>query len=373
MVFLPIVTALTIGCSYFAIKSEDGFDVLGRSMEANGWVPLPKEDYPYNWLIVKAPNGVVFNSTNDVARSSDCRNLATTGWETKHAWVGIGYNDDFGRVSDGINVLGLSIQAHTFRGSKYMSAQDPSNSLCYNDFTTWVLSSFATVAEMLVELKTMRVVSLPDISTSGQLHWQVTDAIGGSVVIEYIDGELKAHNNTVKVMTNDPSFGWHLENLNNFVPISTDWPDRSKIAVPSEIGMVPLEISHGINLLGLPGDASPPGRFVRMFYIKQFAQLNSPATNVSQAIELASSILNTVYIPKGICAHKNHLSDGTSDFTEYTTLKLPQKRQYLIRTYSNTQWRLVDLTKMQWGSKLTQQKLHTPGDMGIKDITGEVL
>eukprot|EP01059_Diplonema_ambulator_P022255 TRINITY_DN3743_c0_g1_i1.p1 TRINITY_DN3743_c0_g1~~TRINITY_DN3743_c0_g1_i1.p1 ORF type:complete len:372 (+),score=65.91 TRINITY_DN3743_c0_g1_i1:36-1151(+) len=366
------VYAVVLGCSHFGFRA-DGVDFLGRSMENGGVVHFPKEDHSYNWQVVKSPKGMLFNSTNEVMKSSDCRGLNTTGWVTQHAWVGIGFSDDFSRITDGVNAAGLTAQTHTFKGSQYQTVGDPASSLCYIDFTTWVLSSFATVNEVTAALETMRVVANPGIPIGGQLHWQISDANGGSLAVEYIRGELRAHNNTVQVFTNDPSFNWHLENINNYAPLSTKWPvQEEKIQVETEIGFVPEEISHGINLLGLPGDASPPSRFIRLFFLKQFALLNRPPLTFSEGFILANALLNAVYIPKGTLSHKDRKTDPTSDFTEFNTIKIPQRREYYYRTYHNTQWRKIDLNDVEWGNGITSHNLLTPFDMGILDVTDTI-
>ena len=57
------------------------------------------------------------------------------------------------------------------------------------------------------------------------------DAEGQSIVVEYVKGELRLHNNTkVGVMTNDPTWDWHLQNLNNYgthIAVHADgWTDN---------------------------------------------------------------------------------------------------------------------------------------------------
>ena len=49
------------------------------------------------------------------------------------------------------------------------------------------------------------------------VHYILTDARGKSVVLEYVGGELKIHQNPLGVMTNSPTFDWHMTNLSNYV------------------------------------------------------------------------------------------------------------------------------------------------------------
>ena len=90
-------------------------------------------------------------------------------------------------------------------------------------------------------------VSLEDFN-NGQtppLHWPVTDAGGNSVVVEYVDGQLKIWDNRSNgVLTNEPNLGWHLDNLRCFYSNE-------------------IKGSLGSDLKGLPGDYSSAGRFVK--------------------------------------------------------------------------------------------------------------
>ena len=67
-------------------------------------------------------------------------------------------------------------------------------------------------------------------------------------MVEYLDGVLHVHNNTVGVMTNDPDFSWHLRNLNNFVSLSGSWPQQA-FSAQTEVGAVPRSVGHGFNLV----------------------------------------------------------------------------------------------------------------------------
>ncbi len=90
------------------------------------------------------------------------------------------------------------------------------------------------------------------------MHMMVTDRSGKVIVIEYLEGKLKITDNPVRVLTNAPSFDWHLTNLRNYVNLS-EKPYTSK-----RIGELTIEpLGGGSGLLGMPGDITPPSRFIR--------------------------------------------------------------------------------------------------------------
>ena len=49
------------------------------------------------------------------------------------------------------------------------------------------------------------------------------DAAGEAIVLEFVHGALRAHNNTVGVLTNDPTWDWHVANLNNYASLQRGW------------------------------------------------------------------------------------------------------------------------------------------------------
>ena len=165
------------------------------------------------------------------------------------------------------------------------------------------------------------------------------------------------HNNTVGILTNDPDFTWQLRNLNNFVSLRSTYAEQEiGIGVDSPAGFpnlkIPSAVGVGQNLLGLPGDYSPPSRFIRVFYLKEYAMLKNPPKTVNDSITLATGLLNTVYINKGtVAAPPGELPD----FTQYTVLKIPKNSkgspEFYFKDYVNTKWRKVNLGDLDFTPK----------------------
>eukprot|EP01059_Diplonema_ambulator_P001417 TRINITY_DN11196_c0_g1_i1.p1 TRINITY_DN11196_c0_g1~~TRINITY_DN11196_c0_g1_i1.p1 ORF type:complete len:389 (+),score=110.74 TRINITY_DN11196_c0_g1_i1:204-1370(+) len=360
------VVGLASGCTHFVLSTPEG-EVLGRTMELGGLQPPSVED-PLPWDIVKVPKGRQF----EPSRSDSCQGQGVSGWTSVYNFVGLGVATNLYRVIDGVNEEGLSIGHHTLRMSEYQVPVQGKQSICWDDFSTWLLSTCPDVASVIKALQNTSLVALPSYSTGSFAHWSVSDRHHNNIVVEYIKGELKIHNNTVKVLTNDPPFDWQLLNLNQYVMLNTEWSRPGKVQVETELGPIPDQISHGLNTIGLPGDFSPPGRFARIFYMKQFAEHNTPPRNVAEGIDLATGLINSVHIPKGVVAHKGGIdNDGTWDYTQFATIKVPGQQLYYIRTYNNNQWRLIDLNKVSW-NLATLQPLYTE-EHGIKDISHDLI
>lgn len=62
---------------------------------------------------------------------------------------------------------------------------------------------------------------------------------------------------------------------------------------------VPQPIGHAYNVLGIPGDGSPPARFIRAFYMRGYSMLLSPPKDLNTTLILGQELLNAVYKPLG--------------------------------------------------------------------------
>merc|ERR1712048_58147 len=154
----------------------------------------------------------------------------------------------------------------------------------------------------------MGVVSNLGLPRELGFHWAIADAQGNSIVLEFQQGKPKIYRNTVGVMTNDPFFPWQVENLNSYSFLQPDLKESTSIpGISVDVdqildgqSVVPFNMGHGFNLGGIPGDASPPSRFVKTFFQRQVALLNSPPANLTEYLVLATGLLNSVFIPLGL-------------------------------------------------------------------------
>merc|ERR1711920_899045 len=180
----------------------------------------------------------------------------------------------------------------------------------------WILGRFENVSEVVKTFnKTWGdvVVSNLDMLPEFGFHWAIVDAHGQSIVLQFQEGKPRIYRNTVGVLTNDPWFPWQVENLNSYSFLRLELNEtENKIGVDaSEIldfpanwppgkNVVPFNMGHGLNLGGIPGDASPPSRFVKTFFQREVALQNSPPTNLDEYRVLATGLLNSVFIPLGL-------------------------------------------------------------------------
>jgi choloylglycine hydrolase len=185
-------------------------------------------------------------------------------------------------------------------------------------------------------------------------------------------------------MTNDPFFPWQVENLNSYSFLRPELKekdnansvDASEILdypanwLPPGKNVVPFNMGHGFNLGGIPGDASPPSRFVKTFFQREVALQNSPPTNLDEYRVLATGLLNSVFIPLGLTGPDYGKKD-TSDHTSYNTLRIPQIGFYAYRTHSDMQWQFINVSALDFGGDKNTTKNMNVDRFGFNDITAD--
>ena len=134
---------------------------------------------------------------------------------------------------------------------------------------SYFLGNFATVAEVREAMGDIRIVAVsePSIGMAPPVHYFVADPSGDRIVIEVVDQKLTLHDAPLGVITNAPTYDWHMTNLRNYINLSaTALPTRTV----EQIDFSPLGAGSG--MIGLPGDFTPPSRFVRAVAFTQSAR-----------------------------------------------------------------------------------------------------
>ena len=168
----------------------------------------------------------------------------------------------------------------------------------------------------------MRVIAIdPRAST---VHWRFTDTSGKQIVLEIIDGEYKFYDDHLGVLTNSPDLSWQWTNLNNYVHLS---PGPVTAQTLDNLKLAPFGMGNG--MWGLPGDVTPPSRFVRA----AFYQSTAPQPADAQAAVLTGfQILNNFDIPIGIEFTTDQTPTDIPSATQWTTATDPKHRKLYYRT-----------------------------------------
>ncbi len=145
------------------------------------------------------------------------------------------------------------------------------------------------------------------------------DALDG--LLDYAEPQDAAH-----VLTNAPTYDWHLVNLRNDLNLST-------VGMPSQqvVTANGTAIGQGGGLVGIPGDYTPPSRFVRATFLRHNVPQPATAAEAAQAI---GHVLNNVDIPRGI-AQSREGNQLISDYTQWIAIKDLTNNRLMIADYDH--------------------------------------
>ena len=247
-------------------------------------------------------------------------------------------------IAEGLNEAGLSAGLFYFpHYGKYPEYDPKQNDKTLSDlqFVAWILSNFSTIDEVKEATKKIRIVSLEKSNPSSTVHWRIGEPSGRQVVLEFENGEPRFYENEVGVLTNSPDFEWQVTNLNNYVNL---FPGN---APTQKIGNATLfPFGAGSGFLGIPGDVTPPSRFVRIAFYKATApQQNTSAETVLQCFH----ILNNFDIPIGVEFEPGKAPNIPSAAQWTSAIDLTQKKVYYKTMYNNA-IRCIDLNSINFGT-----------------------
>jgi choloylglycine hydrolase len=334
-------------CTGITLKSSDGANIVARTVEwSNG-------ESPSDYLIV--PQGYEKQSVLPDGTKSGMKYTAFYGY------VGLASED---YVIEGLNEAGLSAGLFYFPKVGSYPKYDPTEkdvTISDTEFVAWMLGNFETVDDVIAALSIVRVVATD--SRAENLHWRVADKYGRQIVIEYMDGLPMVYENKLGVLTNSPQYPWHITNLDNYINLRPGTADSHSFG---DITLNP--ISHGSNLLGLPGDFTPPSRFVRVAFYQTSAPVLSTA---EEAVNQAFTILEAMTIPIGSQFKDKTKIPSIPSATQWTSVTDMTNNVIYYTTMYNPIIRKIDLNKINFETAPYQkQPLDEIKKRPMIDLTG---
>ena len=323
---LIVATTPSFACTGISLKAGDGAAIRGRTLEFG---------FPMQSKVIVVPAGQEFSGT----LPDGGKGLTYT---SRYAFVGANALG-LPAILDGLNDQGLSVGLFYFPGyAKYTDVTDENKSraLAPQEFGVLALANFATVDEVREAVKNIVLVPTPAPglgSPQGAVagaHFFLQDKSGKSLVVEPVDGTLKVHDAPLGVMTNAPTYDWHMTNLAAYINLSVKDVDNAKVG--------PMTLSafgSGAGMLGLPGDFTPPSRFVRAV---AFSQAAAPNKTAEDTVFAAFHILNQFDIPKGSVMN-SAVGEPAAEITEWTSVADLKNLRWYFRTHEDQSIRMVDL------------------------------
>ena len=325
-------------CTGIAFKTTDGAQLQARTIEWGGF---------------SLESQLVIMGRGQQNTSLTPQGQNGLSWKNKYGAVGISVvKAPF--IGEGVNEKGLAAGIFYFSGYGSLAPFNPKRakkSVADVELVRWMLTNFATVDEVIKGLKKIDIVTIyppqEGQKTASTGHWRIADATGRSIVLEIENnGERHIYENTVGVLTNSPSFPWQVTHLKNYVHL------QAGDVKPVSYGDTTLAaFGAGAGMWGLPGDITPPSRFVRaFFYLHTAPQAPTAQAGVLQAFH----ILNNFDIPIGVEFAAGEKIPDLPSATQWTSVTNMTRPSFYYRTMNNSQIRQIDLTKIDFASVSSQ-------------------
>jgi len=336
-------------CTALQLTAKDGGVVVGRTMEFG--------------LDVK-PDAVIVPAGTELA-SSLPKEANGIKYTTKYGIVGLNFMGKH-MVVDGMNEKGMYVGALYLPGyASYpkVNAETSSKSMAPEDYVAWLLANFSTVEEIKKNYNNVILVQNPQKEIGGESfpgHFLITDKSGTSVVIEPLNNSLKIYDNPLGVLTNSPTFDWHMINLSNYVNLSATNVPKIDLT-----GKTINSFGQGSGLVGIPGDFTPPSRFVRAV---AFSQSAITLPTAKETMPQVFHIMNSFDIPLGAIQEK--AGDKIHyDFTQWTSVADLKNVTYSVKTYQDQSIRKIDVRKALDAAKGEVKVIKLKSEQAIDDIS----
>lgn len=255
--------------------------------------------------------------------------------QTKHlALIGMAsVVDGYPLYAEAVNEAGLGMAGLNFPGFAHYASVKKENALNLTPYEIILrlLAQCKSVQEVRAKIANLNMVEI-DFKQGlpcASLHWLIADK-HESAVLEVTKEQTKLYDNPVGVLTNNPTFDYHLLNLHAYLGVNPNQP----VDTLTKLGLQPL--GQGVGTVGLPGDYSPASRFIKAVYLKSHALCEqSELANVTTFFH----ILDSVAFVNGA----TQTPDKTHDITLYSCCVNARTGEYYYKTYENNQLTKISL------------------------------
>lgn len=233
---------------------------------------------------------------------------------------------------DGMAIANLNFPRNAYFDPKGMP--DKKYNVAPYEFMVWALDEFKSVAELREALKDTYLIgtNFSDSMPLAPLHWLISDQNESIVVEQTKEKGLVVYDDNVDVLTNNPEFPWHIQNLNCYVGL--DAHDRSN----TEWTRQNLQFQGiGTGQLGLPGDSSTQSRFVKAAFLN--ANYPTQTGEESNVARMFNTLMN-VAMPYGTVINEN----GEREFTLYSSCYSQCTKTYYYHRWNDDEIRHASIT-----------------------------
>lgn len=299
-------------CTGISYESTDNQEFFGRTQEYN---------LEYDYVLAQFPRDYSVE-------------ISASNWQTKYSVMGVSARMDhqlMPTVLDGVNEKGLACSTQYFDEDNLYKTMDEviadgKRPVYAEQFIFYILSMCEDIEDVKKVLKTVAIPNSSIVQKTGlPQHFFIKDSSGKAIVVEpdaSAEFCFNVYNNNIGVMTNSPSFDWQVTNLRNYTGLTSKYQKNLRLN-----GTTIKSLKKSSGLIGLPGDYTAPSRFVKATTLLNFSE----KTDSNNSINLGFHILSMSDIPKGVVI----CDDGTSEYTQYTSLYNQTRRELYIKLYDN--------------------------------------
>lgn len=261
--------------------------------------------------------------------------------EHHHAIIGMAtVANGYPLYYEAANEHGLAMAGLNFPGNAcYFEKNPQKDNVTPFELIPWILGQCENLSQAREKLKNLNLwkQNFSQELPLSPLHWIIADRTG-AITVESVAEGLKIYENPVGVLTNNPTFDYHMTRL-------CDYGNLSRQQQENRFGNIALTpYSRGMGAMGLPGDLSSVSRFVRA----AFTKCNSVSGDgEDESVSQFFHILGAVEQTRG-CVR---LPDGRDVITVYTSCINTQKGIYYYTTYENRSISAVDMHRCDLDSK----------------------
>lgn len=357
-------------CTGITLKSKDNAVIAARTIDWAGaemdnmYIIVPRDHTMQSLLPNNESGGMEFTS--------------------RYGYVGLAV-EDVQFIVDGTNEAGLSAALFYFPEYGQYQPYNPE----YKDRTiadfqlvSWILSQFSTIDEVKDAIRNVRVINIDERAKT--VHWRIVDKNGRVAILEIVNGVPNFYDSELGVLTNSPGYPWQMTNLNNYVNLMPG------TAGPTKLGPITLNaFGAGSGFHGLPGDFTPPSRFVRAAFLQSYSI--QQATGYDSAMQ-AFHILNNFDVPLGAQFAVGRAPNNMPSATQWTiATDIKNRIIYYHTMYNRTirsiamddidfatvpyQWHPLDETKRQTiiPAPISTTGINAPAPRSIDEIATKVL
>ena len=232
-------------CTSIGWKSNDFY--FGRNMDI---------DYSFGERVVLTPRSYTFNF-----RKAERLN-------SHYALMGMAnVTENFPLYAEAVNEKGLCMAGLNFPQNAYYpkDIRIGKDNVAPFELIPYLLGKYKSVKEVKDNLSSLHLVNIPfsESIPNAPLHWHIADKNEG-VVLESTKEGLTLYENPVGIMTNNPAFDFHLQNLLHYTNLSPVTPTGDSDSIHP--------FGKGLSAFGLPGDASSTSRFVKGAFLLKHAE-----------------------------------------------------------------------------------------------------